>query len=243
MAETLTRSAASAAVADSSWRYLLACLATSVPVGSLAEAVQVAQAATTACGDQADDHLRIHLRSDRVELTLQTAGAADVTDTDVDLSGQITEAVAALGRSTSGVTSADGRRSVQLLEIAIDALDIPAIRPFWRAVMGYVDEPGHGDLNASIVDPVWQGPVIWFQQMDAPRPQRNRIHFDLTVPHDEAPGRLRAALEAGGRLVSEAAAPSFWVLADPEGNEVCICTWQERDDQARQEAPEPGLGC
>ena len=29
------------------------------------------------------------------------------------------------------------------------------------------------------------------------------------------------ALEAGGRLVSDREAPSFWVLADPEGNEFC----------------------
>jgi hypothetical protein len=24
-------------------------------------------------------------------------------------------------------------------------------------------------------------------------------------------------------------APSFWVLADPDGNKVCLSTWQERD--------------
>lgn len=69
----------------------------------------------------------------------------------------------------------------------------------------------------------------WFQQMDAPRPQRNRIHLDLDVPHDAARGRIDAALAAGGRLVSDAAAPAFWVLADAEGNEACICTWQGRD--------------
>lgn len=34
---------------------------------------------------------------------------------------------------------------------------------------------------------------------------------------------------AGGTLVSAADAPSYWVLADPEGNRVCLCTWQDRD--------------
>ena len=38
-----------------------------------------------------------------------------------------------------------------------------------------------------------------------------------------------AALAAGGVLVSDRAAPAFWVLADAEGNEVCVCTWQGRD--------------
>jgi 4a-hydroxytetrahydrobiopterin dehydratase len=65
--------------------------------------------------------------------------------------------------------------------------------------------------------------------MDAPRPQRNRIHVDVSVPHDEAPLRIEATLAAGGTVQSDAEAPAFWVLADPEGNEACITTWQGRD--------------
>lgn len=120
-------------------------------------------------------------------------------------------------------------RSLQLLEIAIDALDIPSIRPFWKAVLGYADEPGADGPGDPLVDPLRQGPAVWFQQMDVARPQRNRIHLDLCVPHDEALRRMDAALAAGGRLLSEAAAPAFWVLADGEGNEVCVTTWQGRD--------------
>lgn len=64
--------------------------------------------------------------------------------------------------------------------------------------------------------------------MDPPRTNRNRIHFDITVPHDVAQARVAAALAAGGRLVSDHRAPAWWVLADVEGNEVCVCTWQNR---------------
>ena len=128
---------------------------------------------------------------------------------------------------------------MQGLEIGIDALDIPAIRPFWRAVLGYVDEPGQDGPPNGLVDPVGQGPAIWFQQMDAPRPQRNRIHFDVSVPHDEAAGRIAATLAAGGRLTYDEA-PAFWVLADPEGNEACVCTWQGRDELARAGPDCPG---
>jgi 4a-hydroxytetrahydrobiopterin dehydratase len=64
--------------------------------------------------------------------------------------------------------------------------------------------------------------------MDEPRPQRNRIHVDVTVPHDEADARIAAAIDAGGQLVSAARARAFWILADPEGNEACVCTWQDR---------------
>jgi 4a-hydroxytetrahydrobiopterin dehydratase len=69
----------------------------------------------------------------------------------------------------------------------------------------------------------------WFQQMDVPRPQRNRIHLDISVPDDEARRRIQATLAAGGRLTYDAEAPAFWVLADPEGNEACITTWEGRD--------------
>jgi 4a-hydroxytetrahydrobiopterin dehydratase len=228
MTTPLTRTAASAAIEDSGWRFLLGAIATSVTVDSIGQAAKVAQAAAGACGEQADGHLRIDLRPNRVGMVLQTASIRRITETDIELSRRIEAAVAALGHSTGGATSREGRRSEQLLEIAIDALDIPAILPFWRAVMGYASDR-EGQEAGEVFDPVGQGPSIWFQQMDQPRPQRNRIHFDLTVPHDEAEARIDAALSAGGHLVSAEEARAFWILADPEGNEVCVCTWQDRD--------------
>jgi 4a-hydroxytetrahydrobiopterin dehydratase len=62
--------------------------------------------------------------------------------------------------------------------------------------------------------------------MDEARPQRNRIHLDLDVAVDVVERRVADALAAGGRLVTDAFAPSWWVLADPEGNEICLCTWR-----------------
>jgi len=72
------------------------------------------------------------------------------------------------------------------------------------------------------VDPHFEGPTIWFQQMDDPRPQRNRIHIDLYLPEDQAQARIQAAVAAGGRIVNDAHAPGWWTLADPEGNEVDV---------------------
>jgi 4a-hydroxytetrahydrobiopterin dehydratase len=191
----------------------------------------VAAAAVTACGDDADDHLRIDLRPDRVELTVQTAALGEVTGRDTRLAHAVAGAVGALGLHPAGPTSAQTPRPVQQLEMAIDAMDIPAIRPFWKAVLAYVDEPGSTGPQAAIVDPAGQQPPVWFQQMDVPRPQRNRVHFDITVAHDEADARVHAALAAGGKLVDDSFARSFWVLADAEGNEVCVCTWTDRDER------------
>ncbi len=55
--------------------------------------------------------------------------------------------------------------------------------------------------------------------MDEPRTERNRVHLDVTVPHDEAEARIAAALDAGGTLVEDRYARSWWVLADADGNE------------------------
>jgi 4a-hydroxytetrahydrobiopterin dehydratase len=114
---------------------------------------------------------------------------------------------------------ADPTRS-QRVQITIDAMDIATVRTFWRAVLGYQDV---GDED--MVDPGSIGPSIWFQQMDVPRTQRNRVHVDIDVPHDTIEARVAAVIAAGGRLVTDAYAPRWWVLADSEGNEACLASW------------------
>lgn len=213
--EQLTGQAASDAVSHLGWRYVLNVFVTSVPVASLERAAQLSAAVLAAAGDDADGHLRLDVRGDRVEIVAGPAKGG-VTGQDVALVQRISAILPEHGPGT--------RRTVQRLEIAIDAMDIPAVLPFWRAIMGYVDE-----YRGSIMDPVGEGPAIWFQQMDEPRTQRNRIHLDISVPHDEAADRISAALAAGGVLLSDKEAPAFWVLADAEGNEACVTTWQGRD--------------
>ena len=229
MTEELGRKQASDAVTGLGWRYMLGLLRTSARVPSLARGAEVSARAVAACGPAADRHLRIDIRPDLVDFTLQSLAAAGVTRQDNVLARRISAALADLGMRTTAEAGPGAARSVQVLEIAIDAVDIAAVRPFWKAIMGYGDEAGQPGPQDPLIDPRWQGPAIWFQQMDAPRTQRNRIHFDVSVPHDEAQRRVRAALDAGGVLVSEARAPAFWVLADAEGNEACVTTWQGRD--------------
>jgi 4a-hydroxytetrahydrobiopterin dehydratase len=225
-AELLSRTAASTAVESLGWRYLLGSLDAAVPVSSMAGAASLAAAVVTACGPDADGHLRLDLRPDRLGLRVQTARLGGVTPVDVELVRAVTDVLTAHGTAPAGASHPG---PVQTLELAVDALDIPAVRPFWKAVLALADDPADPGPAGGLVDPAGQLPTVWFQQMDAPRPQRNRIHLDVTVSHDEGEARVRAALDAGGRLVSDSAARAFWVLADVEGNEVCVCTWQDRD--------------
>jgi len=140
-----------------------------------------------------------------------------ISEREVVLARLISEAARELGAPVD-------LTGLQIVQVAIDALVIPDVLPFWRAVLGYREVD-----DEDLVDPHFQGPPFWFQQMDAPRPQRNRIHIDVYVPHDQAEARVAAALAAGGHVVSDENAPGWWTLADAEGNEVDVASWPDRD--------------
>ena len=217
MTEPITASALHATPGLEDWRYLLGRLETIVRTGTFEAATEFAHRVAEAA-EAAGHHPDLDLRyPDRVHVALRTHEVDAVTERDVDLARTVTRLAGELGCTTEPA-------STQALEVAIDALDIPAVMPFWEAVLGYERES-----SIALVDPMRIGPAFWFQQMDEPRRQRNRIHLDVTVPHDEADQRIADALAAGGTMVSDARARAFWVLADPEGNEACICTWQDRD--------------
>src|SRR5207247_3712106 len=101
---------------------------------------------------------------------------------------------------------------VQTGLVTIDAFDIPQVKPFWRAVLGYQDRE---DSPEDLVDPRGRGASIWFQKIETPDPQVNRIHLDIWVPPDQAQARRAPAIAAGGRLVTDKYAPAWWTLAAP----------------------------
>jgi 4a-hydroxytetrahydrobiopterin dehydratase len=155
----------------------------------------------------------VDLRPEGVTVRLFSGAWEQLSMSDVELARQISGAA----RELKAV--ADPSR-VQHVQVSIDALEPAQVQPFWRAVLGY---DGVGDVD--VFDPLRRGPTLWFQQMDAPRPQRNRIHIDVYLPHDQVEDRIAAAVAAGGRVVSDKFAPGWWTLADPEGNEVDLAIW------------------
>ena len=225
--EVLSGTRVSAEIGGLGWRYVLGTLRASIRLGPMWQVAEVALELIRSAGPVAAECLLLDLRPGRLELTLTAPDGAGLTAR--ELAGARTIATTAAEMGLSLEPRADARRSVQAVEIGIDAMVIADIRPFWRAVLGYGDEAGRTGPQDPLADPLAQGPAVWFQQMTAPRPQRNRVHLDISVPHDEAPERIEAALAAGGTLLSADRAPAFWVLADAEGNEACITTWQGRD--------------
>jgi 4a-hydroxytetrahydrobiopterin dehydratase len=155
-----------------------------------------------------------------VRLITYTADLFGLTDRDLELA----RAISALAREHG--LRADPAR-LQTVQVTIDALDSAAVLPFWRALLDY---EVRADSPDDLIDPRWRSATIWFQPMDAPREQRNRIHLDVWVPKEDVEKRVAAALAAGGHLVS-AHPPTWWVLADAEGNEACVTSIAGRDQR------------
>jgi 4a-hydroxytetrahydrobiopterin dehydratase len=215
MTERITPRQFHEAVGVGDWRWILGGACAHFRTGSFGAGVALVDAIGK-LADAANHHPDVDLRYEGVTVRLKTHDIDGLSERDVELARQISAAARELG------VRADPT-AVETVQVAIDALVHPEVMPFWRAVLGY-REVGDEDL----IDPHSHGPSFWFQQMDAPRPQRNRIHVDVYVSQDEAETRVAAGLAAGGHLVSDAHAPEWWTLADAEGNEVDIAPWPDQ---------------
>jgi 4a-hydroxytetrahydrobiopterin dehydratase len=182
---------------------------------SFATAVRLISAAAEAA-ERMGHHPDVDLRWRTVTFTFSTHSAGGVTDLDLTLARAVLDAAANVGASV--------RPPAQRVEIALDVADADRVRPFWAAGLGYVESPGAGAGGVELHDPAGRGPVLWFQSMDPPRTERGRFHLEVYLADDEARHRLEACLASGGRLVTDAHAPLWWVVADAEGNELCLRT-------------------
>ncbi len=202
------------------WRLLGEGACTYFRTGSFAAGARLVHAISELAGLD-DHHPDVDVRQGGVTVRLITImdGYYGLSKRDLELARRISAVARGLG------IPADPS-AVQTVQVTIDALVIPEVLPFWRAVLGYADRDTEGE---DLIDPRGRGAPFWFQQMDAPRPLRNRIHVDVWVPYDQAEARIAAAIAAGGRLVTDKHAPSFWVLADAEGNEACVSTTMSHD--------------
>ena len=115
------------------------------------------------------------------------------------------------------------------IQVCIDCHDDALLWPFWAAALDY--EPHRvGDGWRELVDPAGAGPVVWFQPVPEPKLAKNRLHLDIWFPDESAAvGKRKELAKIGGRAVRRG--HDFWLMADPEGNEFCLC-WP-LDDQAK----------
>ena len=201
------------------WAYLGMRLQTRIATGDFRAGLALV-AAIGAAAERAGHHPDVDLRYAHVDVRLTSHDEQGVTGRDVELARTITALAAAAGLRPD-------KSGVSRLDVALDTPDRQRVMPFWQAVFGMAraDNP---ELGIDLHDPAGVLPRLWFQPSDGEEP-RQRWHPDLLIDPAEVQPRIAAAIAAGGRLVSDAEAPSYWVLEDPEGNRVCLCTWQGRD--------------
>ena len=215
MADLTSRQILDAGLDD--WRKLAQALHARFLTGDFVTGIGFLTAVTEAA-EQANHHPDVTLTYPYVDLRLVSHDVGRLTQRDLDLARRISE----IARER-GVEAQPG--VVAEIELALDTADLAAAGPFWAALLtGSADSVDGND----VVDPSGRVPLLWFQDTDAHETPRQRFHLDLWVPHDVAEPRIAAAVAAGGEVVDDTNAPSFVVLADPEGNRVCVCTFLER---------------
>ncbi len=167
MAESITKRSFQESDGVEDWRVLFTGACAHFLTGSFGTGVNLVDAIGQ-LAEAANHHPDVDLRTDGVTVCLRSHSIGGLSQRDVDLARQISAAARDLG------VPADPS-AVQVVNVAIDALAGPDVRPFWRALLGYQDRQRENGPEY-LVDPRGRGPSFWIQGMDAPRPQRNRIH-------------------------------------------------------------------
>jgi hypothetical protein len=135
------------------------------------------------------------------------------------------------------------------LQISVDCTDPHLLARFWAAALGYEVEDhadlvermlqaGHATSDDTVVvdgrlawreaaacaDPSGGRPRLLFQTVPEPKVVKNRVHLDLHVGPDQRDAEVERLVGLGARRIGEGRqGPQSWVvLADPEGNELCV---------------------
>jgi predicted enzyme related to lactoylglutathione lyase len=113
-----------------------------------------------------------------------------------------------------------------VIELVLDCRDPDALAAFWAAALAYEVVDSSGQYRS--LEPIESGdagPALVLQGVSEPKQGKNRLHLDVYVPDIGAEAsRLE---ELGGRRLSDAVVDEdgerWLVMADPEGNEFCVC--------------------
>lgn len=138
------------------------------------------------------------------------------------------------------------------IQVVFDAAEPEQLAAFWAIALDYVTEPlpaGFASLEEffraigipeeefgnqwALIDPVGDGPRLYFQRVPEPKTAKNRVHLDVRVAVPEVTGEERKQLVSQRvERLAEAGATVAWelneargnaiVMRDPEGNEFCV---------------------
>lgn len=109
-------------------------------------------------------------------------------------------------------------------ELIIDCAEPRRVAEFWAAVLGYAITADSNDHDVEITGGPGTLPTLLFTKVPEPKTVKNRLHIDVnaTAGADQQ-SELARLLALGARHVDIGQGEQTWyVLADPEGNEFCL---------------------
>ncbi len=122
---------------------------------------------------------------------------------------------------------------------SIDCTNAYQLSQWWKQVLEYVDKPddpnGPGDEECWIQRPDGGHPLL-FIEVPEPRAAKNRMHLDLRPSAGTRDQEVERLLGLGAGQVADhrdihGPGTGWVVLADPEGNELCVLRSEEELDQ------------
>ena len=127
------------------------------------------------------------------------------------------------------------RMTRRLAALALDAVDPEPVARFWREVLGW-QELDRDETGISIGPPDGIGPGMDVLRVPETKTVKNRLHLDLRADGTSRDEEVERLLGLGARHADVGQGPdvSWVVLADPEGNELCLLS------RTVQEATTPG---
>jgi hypothetical protein len=114
--------------------------------------------------------------------------------------------------------------SARLSELCIDARDAWALADWWAAVLEVdaVKEEEDGAHIAYLKPPDSVRELV-FIDVPEPKTSKNRLHMDLRAHGCDQATELQRLLDLGATQIDIGQGEQTWfVLADPEGNEFCL---------------------
>jgi len=108
------------------------------------------------------------------------------------------------------------------VDIVIDCHDLDRLLEFWASALGYRKIGTRGQYGLLLPHDPAHPPVI-LQRVPEPKTAKTRVHFDLRVDDVESKAVELERLGARRIDVGQPADATFIPMADPEGNEFCVC--------------------
>lgn len=110
--------------------------------------------------------------------------------------------------------------SLEWEQVVIDARDPVALGRWWADVLGWVVVDDSADEFEIRPSPD-RLPGLLFISVPEAKQTKNRLHLDFRPEDQQA--EVDRLLEAGARRLDIGQGAASWVvLADPEGNELCV---------------------